>query len=169
MVPCQMPAIRLFCNQLVVNILSRFVMSLAFGLRLGSCIRLQIWIWNKYWKIISSSAKFLPDTNVLLYGLVMKSVRCSYSGDELFAITRYLFSRPRYILLFKISYYCTKFKQWPDCTLEMSYWTLKAYAKANLELGRAYLAIEWIFLQNSNRPIVDFSGGVLSLGCLTGF
>ena len=165
MVPCQMPAIWLFCNQLVVNILSRFVMSLAFGLRLGSRIRLQIWIW----KIISSSAKFLPDTNVLLYGLVMKSVRCSYSGDELFTITRYLFSRPRYILLFKISYYCIKFKQWPDCTLEMSYRTLKAYAKANLELGRTHLAIEWIFLQNSNRPIVDFSGGVLSLGCLTGF
>ena len=42
MVPGQMPATGLFCNHIVVNILSYFAMSLAFGLGLGSCLRLQI-------------------------------------------------------------------------------------------------------------------------------
>ena len=140
MVPCQMLAIALFCNQLLVSILSRFVTGLAFGLGLGPSICFQIQIWNKYWTIISSSAKFLPDTKVLLYGLVMKSVRC-IQGTCFSLLTRYIFPRynPRYKSLIKISYYCIRFTQWPDCTLKMSYGTLKAYAKANLELGWAYL------------------------------
>ena len=77
MVSCQMSVIEIFYNQLLVNILSHFVMSLAFGPWLGSYIGLQMQIQNEYFKIISSTAKFISDTNVLLYELVMKSsVRC---------------------------------------------------------------------------------------------
>ena len=77
MVPCQMSVIEIFYNQLLVNILSHFVMSLVFGPRLGSYIGLQMQIQNECFKIISSTAKFISDTNVLLYELVMKSsVRC---------------------------------------------------------------------------------------------
>ena len=47
----------------------------------------------------------------------------------------------------------------------MSYGTSKAYVKANLELE----GTEWRFLQNSNKPIVDFFRGVLSLEYLAGF
>ena len=41
MEPCQMPAIGP-CNQHLVNMLTRFVMSLVFGLGLGSSMHLQI-------------------------------------------------------------------------------------------------------------------------------
>ena len=90
-----------------------------------------------------------------------------HSGAELFDRTRYIyfiFSRPRYIPLMKISYCCIRFKQWPEFTLEMSYRTLEAYGKASLELG-------WPYRMDFSVKIVivDFSGGVLSLGCLTGF
>ena len=42
MMPCQMPAIGLFCNELLVKILSRFVMNLDLGLGFGYNIRLQM-------------------------------------------------------------------------------------------------------------------------------
>ena len=58
-----------------------------------------------------------------------------YSGEELFAITRNIFSRSRYIPLIKISYYLL------GLNIDL---IMEAYAKASLKLVER---IEQIFLQ----------------------
>ena len=96
MVSCQMSVIEIFYNQVLVNILSHFVMSLVFGPRLGSYILHHLppnanskWIFqnNKlYCKIyIWHQRSFIWIGNEVF----------NYSLEKLFLLTKYIFSRRR--------------------------------------------------------------------------